>query len=91
MADHWGYDLTFQVAALSVLRAVALLWFLHGPTGRSSGPGQTEAEGKAHVCGILQGLIEPELATVVIVALFLNLLHQMGGVFISLYGLGVWA
>jgi MFS family permease len=33
--------------------------------------------------------LEPELATVVIVALFLNLLHQMGGVFISLYGLAV--
>jgi MFS family permease len=34
-------------------------------------------------------LLEPELATVVLVALFLNLLHQMGGVFISLYGLAV--
>jgi predicted MFS family arabinose efflux permease len=37
----------------------------------------------------LKALLEPELATVVIVALFLNLLHQMGGVFISLYGLAV--
>ena len=36
-----------------------------------------------------QALLEPELATVVLVALFLNLLHQMGGVFISLYGLAV--
>ena len=36
-----------------------------------------------------KALLEPELATVVLVALFLNLLHQMGGVFISLYGLGV--
>jgi hypothetical protein len=34
-------------------------------------------------------LLEPQLATVVLVALFLNLLHQMGGVFISLYGLAV--
>ncbi len=34
-------------------------------------------------------MLEPELATVVMVALFLNLLHQMGGVFISLYGLAV--
>src|SRR3989337_2203890 len=31
----------------------------------------------------------PELATVVVVALFLNLLHQMSNVFISLYGLAV--
>ena len=36
-----------------------------------------------------RALLEPELATVVLVALFLNLLHQMGGVFISLYGLAV--
>jgi predicted MFS family arabinose efflux permease len=39
--------------------------------------------------GSLKALLEPELATVVLVALFLNLLHQMGGVFISLYGLAV--
>jgi len=38
---------------------------------------------------LLRALPEPELAAVVIVALFLNLLHQMGGVSISLYGLGV--
>src|SRR5918999_1407538 len=37
----------------------------------------------------LRALLEPGLATVVIVALFLNLLHQMGGVFISLYALSV--
>ncbi|HWP23438.1 MAG TPA: MFS transporter, partial [Candidatus Binatia bacterium] len=35
----------------------------------------------------LRALFEPGLALVVLVALFLNLLHQMGGVFISLYAL----
>jgi MFS family permease len=36
-----------------------------------------------------RALLEPGLATVVVTALFLNLLHQMGGLFISLYGLAV--
>jgi predicted MFS family arabinose efflux permease len=48
-----------------------------------------KAGGKLTWSESLKALVEPELATVVIVAMFLNLLHQMGGVFISLYGLAV--
>jgi MFS transporter, DHA1 family, multidrug resistance protein len=87
MADHFGYGPTFQAAALLSLVPVALLWFLHGPGGQRIG--LTKSKAKLTVGDSLKALVEPELATVVIVALFLNLLHQMSGVFISLYGLAV--
>ena len=36
-----------------------------------------------------RAILDPGLVTVATIALFLNLLHQMGGVFVSLYGLAV--
>jgi predicted MFS family arabinose efflux permease len=89
MADHFGYGPTFQAAALLSLVPVALLWFLHRPGGQRIGPTKEKSKAKLTVGDSLKALVEPELATVVIVALFLNLLHQMSGVFISLYGLAV--
>ena len=89
MADHFGYGPTFQAAALLSLVPVALLWFLHRPGGQRIGLTKEKSRAKLTVGDSLKALVEPELATVVIVALFLNLLHQMSGVFISLYGLAV--
>lgn len=89
VADHFGYGPTFQVAALLSLVSVALLWCFHGSDGRRSGFTKEKPKAKLTVRDSLKALVEPELATVVIVALFLNLLHQMSGVFISLYGLAV--
>jgi predicted MFS family arabinose efflux permease len=89
IADHWGYSWTFQLGALLSFVAVALLWFLHGPSGDGAVQGKAKEAAKLSLRESGRALLEPELATVVLVALFLNLLHQMGGVFISLYGLGV--
>ena len=89
IADHWDYAWTFQLGALLSPVSVGLLWLLHGPG--STGERKVTGRGDAKLASreSLRALLEPELATVVIVALFLNLLHQMGGVFISLYGLAV--
>ena len=89
IADHWGYALTFQLGAFLSLVAVGLLWLLHGPIGTESRTRGVKPAGQSTWSESLKALVEPELATVVIVAMFLNLLHQMGGVFISLYGLAV--
>ncbi len=89
MADHFGYEPTFQAAALLSLLPVALLWFLHGSDERKSGAANEKPKAKLTVKDSFRALVEPELVTVVIVALFLNLLHQMSGAFISLYGLAV--
>ena len=89
IADHWGYAWTFQLAALLSLVSVALMWFLHAPSSSTESKVKGKAGAKFASKESLRALLEPELATVVLVALFLNLLHQMGGVFISLYGLAV--
>jgi MFS transporter, DHA1 family, multidrug resistance protein len=89
IADHWGYASTFQLGAALSLVSVALLWLLRGPDGISEARSPAKSAVKLTPKESLKALLEPELATVVIVALFLNLLHQMGGVFISLYGLGI--
>ena len=89
IADYWGYAATFQLGALLSLVAAGLLWMLHRPIGTAAGHARGKEAAKLTSRESLTALMEPELATVVIVALFLNLLHQMGGVFISLYGLAV--
>ena len=89
VADHWGYGVTFQLGAVLSLLAVGLLWSLHHHGGAGASHAKVKEAAKLTSKESFKALMEPELATVVIVALFLNLLHQMGGVFISLYGLGV--
>ncbi|MGH7794977.1 MAG: MFS transporter [Candidatus Binatia bacterium] len=89
IADHWGYALTFQLGALLSLIAIGLLWLLHGPNGSGESKMKPKEGVKLTTRNSLKALLASELATVVIVALFLNLLHQMSGVFISLYGLAV--
>ena len=89
IADHWGYDATYQLGALLSLVAVGLLWLLHGPSGKGVSRAKAKPRAPVSYRASLQALLYPQLAIVVIVALFLNLLHQMGGVFISLYGLAV--
>jgi len=88
-ADHWGYGLTFQLAALLSLVSVGLLWLLHGSSSPGEGARKAKAGAKLTLRDSLKALLEPELAVVVVVALFLNLLHQMSNVFISLYCLAV--
>ena len=88
MADHIGYAPTFQAAAFLTLIPIALLWFLQGPSGEA-GKTKQKAAAKLTARESFKALLEPELAIVVVVALFLNLLHQMGGVFISLYCISV--
>ena len=89
LADHLGYGPTFKIAALLSLVPVALLWFLHESSGQQSQRAKETPKAKLTLKDSFKALGEPELATVVVVALFLNMLHQMSGVFISLYGLAV--
>jgi len=89
IADHWGFGATFQLGALLSFISVGLLWFLHAPKSESAARPKEKEIAKITSKDSLKALLEPKLATVVLVALFLNLLHQMGGVFISLYGLAV--
>jgi predicted MFS family arabinose efflux permease len=89
IADHFGYAITFQGAAFLSLVPCALLWLLRAPAGKEPGKAKEKAKVKLMSKEFWRALLEPGLATVVVTALFLNLLHQMSGVFISLYGLAV--
>ncbi|MBM4261652.1 MAG: MFS transporter [Deltaproteobacteria bacterium] len=89
IADHWGYHWSFKLGALLSLVAVRLLWLMRAPAGAGAAKGKEKEAAKLTSKESFKALLEPGLATVVLVALFLNLLHQMGGTFISLYGLSV--
>ena len=89
VADHWGYAATFQLGALLSLIAVGLIWLSREPIIAAVKATGLKSRAKLSWAESLRALLEPELATVVIVALFLNVVHQMGSVFISLYGLSV--
>jgi len=86
VADHMGYGTTFQLGAVLAVIPVALLWLLGSSTQRV---GLEKEPSKITLGDSFKAILEPGLATVVTVALFLNLLHQMTGVFFSLYGLAV--
>lgn len=86
VADHLGYAVTFQLAAFLSLIPCGLLWLLHGAPRAESRAKEKPAK---LTKDSWKAVLEPELAMVVITALFLNLLQQMGGVFITLYGLAV--
>lgn len=88
-ADYFGYALTFQMAALLSAVPVGLLWLFRAPQVREARKVKENSRPKLGSKQSFKAILEPGLATVVIVALFLNLLHQMAGVFISLYGLAV--
>ncbi|MGE5304723.1 MAG: MFS transporter [Alphaproteobacteria bacterium] len=89
IADHFGYRSTFQLAAYLSLIPCFLLWLFSGrPTG-SEAALKEKKRSSLSCAGLWRALLEPELAIVVITAFFLNVIHQMGGVFISLYGLAV--
>ena len=89
IADHYGYGVTFQLAAFLSLIPCVLLWLFRGPGAPVEGEIKPKTATRLTSRDSWKALLEPELAIVVITAVFLNLLHQMGGVFISLYGLGV--
>jgi predicted MFS family arabinose efflux permease len=89
IADHFGYGFTFQVAAFLSLIPCLLLWLLRGDGAQGESKAKEKSRAEFTSRQSWKALLDPELAVVVITALFLNLLHQMGGVFISLYGLNV--
>jgi len=89
IADHFGYRITFQLAAYLSLIPCFLLWLFSGRHTGSEAALKEKKRSNLSCREFWRALLEPELAIVVITAFFLNFIHQMGGVFISLYGLAV--
>jgi predicted MFS family arabinose efflux permease len=89
VADKLGYAATFQFASLLGLLCIALLLFLKTPRAHKAGEESAKKAAAEPVFTSLKRIWEPKVAAIVIVAMFLNLLHQMGHSFLPLYGLAV--
>lgn len=87
IADHLGYVMTFRVAALLALAAIGLLAITPRPISKTTR--ETAQSTSPNLPELLKDILHPRMVTVIIVALFLNLLHQMGSAFLPLYGLAV--
>jgi DHA1 family multidrug resistance protein-like MFS transporter len=89
IGDHFGYRVTFQLAAYLSLIPCFLLWLFSGRHTDSEAALKDKKRSSLTSRESWRALLEPELAIVVATAFFLNVIHQMGGVFITLYGLAV--
>lgn len=89
IADQFGYVATFQVGAGLTILAMALLAFIPRPAPREATGGASTASPKPGVSHSLRAVLDPRMATVVVVGVFLNVLHQMANAFLPLYGLAV--
>ncbi len=90
IADRLGYPATFQTAAfLALLCAAVLVIFRRRPDSLDHQENRPDPSAFTSLRNSLRAVAEPEMASVVVVALFLNLLHQIGNVFLPLYGLAV--
>jgi predicted MFS family arabinose efflux permease len=77
------------LAAYLSLIPCFLLWLFNSGDTRAEAAVRGKTKANLASRESWKALLEPELAIVVITAFFLNVIHQMGGVFISLYGLAV--
>ncbi len=89
VADLFGYNVTFYVAALLSLVSVPFIWLLGGVGTRETAKEQGRSSIKPRFGDSITAILDPKMAVVVVVALFLNFLNQLGGVFFPLYGLSV--
>lgn len=89
VADRLGYAVAFWFASLIVLGSLSLFLILARPVPLRTGGGPAETMTVGSLLEALKSVRNPAIATDVVVALFLNMLHQIGSTFFPLYGLAV--
>lgn len=89
LADEFGYDVAFSVAGLLSLVALAFVWTLRGDPAPETAATARIPRVQLRLGDSLKAVFDPGMLEVMIVALFLNFLNQVGGVFLPLYGLAV--
>ncbi len=89
IADKLGYIASFKFAALLGLLCLFQLFLV----GKAPLPMQRDAESKTSASRSffksMRNAWDPKIAAMVVVAVFLNMLHQIGSNFFPLYGLAV--
>ena len=89
IADKLGYETCFHYAAWLGLVCIILLFLLSPRRLRHGESSSTEKKPAVPILTALKGIVDPKVASIVVVALYLNLLHQMGHAFLPLYGLAI--
>lgn len=89
LADDFGYEVAFSVAALLSLVPLAFVWTLGGGTARETATTTRVPRAQLRFSDSLKAVFDPGMLEVMIVALFLNFLNQVAGVFLPLYGLAI--
>lgn len=89
LADTFGYNVAFSVAALLSLVALAFVWTLGGRPARETATTARVPPAQFRFSSALKAVFDPGMLEVINVALFLNFLNQVGGVFLPLYGLAI--
>lgn len=88
IADKLGYGTTFTSASLMVLVCIGLLFLLKLPSATATAPTRAVAMTQPFFAS-LKSILDPKIAAMVVIHLFLNMMHQLGMVFLPLYGLAV--
>ena len=89
IADKFGYEMTFRFATLLGILCIVLLLVVHTASVRKTMEAASPRKTAQPVLASLRGILDPNVASIIVVALFLNLLHQMGNAFVPLYGLAI--
>jgi predicted MFS family arabinose efflux permease len=89
IADKLGYETCFHYAAWLGLVCIVLLFLLTPQRAGDSVMHSVDKKAGVPVLKALKGIVDPTVASIVVVALYLNLLHQMGNAFVPLYGLAI--
>jgi len=89
IADKLGYEACFHYAAWLGLVCIVLLFLLSPEGARRSEMESADKRPGVPLLKALKGIVDPKVASIVVVALYLNLLHQMGHAFLPLYGLAI--
>lgn len=89
LADEFGYGVAFSVAALLSLVALAFIWALGGSPVPETARRTKPPPARLRFSDSFKAIFDPSMAEVLVVALFLNILNQLIGVFLPLYGLAI--
>lgn len=89
IADQLGYEATFQFASLLGLLCLVMLFFLRQPYPTKASREVHMEDSTPTLLRSLKSILDPKIAMIMVVALFLNMLHHMGNVFLPLYALAV--